>query len=324
MGTVFRYNLVHDNLAKGHTAGIYFDHCSHNAVVHHNVVWNVPGMPLQVNNPAYFMLCYNNTLWNGGRISTFDHSHRNDMFGCRFQNNICPGPLQLPEHVVTQPNLISENPGFLNPGEGRFELQANSAARGTGVHLPGISRDDGPPDLGALQVGWRAGHDFQNPPRVDTSVPEIAFSNALKNAAFELGSTEFWTVSGDGSSNMVTGNGWGNGFGQTEAVKTGTSKFELKLTGPCELQQAVTNLHAERRYQASAWIKLDDQNVPAVFGIRLPDGEEVTVTVRHTTWERALVDFELPRQASEVVLFVRQPAGGTASVDNFGLPRNIR
>ena len=142
MGTVIRYNWVHDNLAHGHTAGIYFDHCSHNAIVHHNVVWNIPSMPLQVNNPSYFMLCYNNTLWNSGRISTFDHSHRDDMFGCRFQNNISAGEFRLPEHVVTEPNLIDAGPGFVDPESRRFDLRADSPARGAGVPLEGITPAD--------------------------------------------------------------------------------------------------------------------------------------------------------------------------------------
>jgi hypothetical protein len=79
-------------------------------------------MPLQVNNPSYFMLCYNNTLWNSGRISTFDHSHRNDLFGSRFQNNISAQEFRLPEHVVTEPNLIGPDPGLIDPENRRFGL----------------------------------------------------------------------------------------------------------------------------------------------------------------------------------------------------------
>ncbi len=191
MGTVIRFNWVHDNLAKGHTAGIYFDHCSHNAIVHHNVVWNVPGMPLQVNNPSYFMLCYNNTLWNSGAISTFDHSHRDDLFGCRFQNNIAASPFKLPPHVVAQPNLIDANPKLVDPEHGHFELSSDSPALGAGVILAGITENagKGPPDLGAYPPKWKAGHDFNNLPTVTWDVPEIAYSNAIGNAAFELGTT---------------------------------------------------------------------------------------------------------------------------------------
>jgi hypothetical protein len=196
MGTVIRYNWVHDNLAHGHTAGIYFDHCSHNAIVHNNVVWNVPSMPLQVNNPSYFMLCYNNTLWNSGRISTFDHSHRNDLFGSRFQNNISAQEFRLPEHVVTQPNLIGPTPGLIDPANRQFGLAADSPARGAGVPLEGITPTTaaGLPDLGAHPPQWRAGHDFENPPDVCLEVPLVAYSNAIHNAAFEFAQGELTSL----------------------------------------------------------------------------------------------------------------------------------
>jgi hypothetical protein len=327
MGTVIRYNWVHDNLAHGHTAGIYFDHCSHNAIVHHNVVWNVPGMPLQVNNPAYFMLGYNNTLWNSGGISTFDHSHRNDLFGCRFQNNISAKAFNLPAHVVTQPNLIGPAPGLADPENRRFELAPDSPARGAGVLLPGIAEGAGgqPPDLGAYPPPWRAGHDFGNPPAVDVDVPDAAYSNAIRNAAFELGTLECWTPSGTGTAAIGPGNGWGNGFGRGAAEKTGTSKHELKLTGQVRVEQVIENLHPGTKYQLSGWLKTTDKASPVTLGVSGHGGPDATAVCADTGWERKTVDFVTGPGVTRVAVFLARAAeSGDAFADNLGLPRNPR
>ena len=327
MGTVIRYNWVHDNLARGHTAGIYFDHCSHNAVIHHNVVWNVPGMPLQVNNPSYFMLCYNNTLWKGGRISTFDHSHRNDLFGSRFQNNISAKEFRLPPHVVTQPNLISPNPGLADPENRRFQLTPASAARGAGVPLPGITSGagGGPPDLGACPPDWKPGHDFNNPPDVMWDVPEAAFSNAIRNAAFELGTIEFWTAHGSGTAEIGKGNGWGNGFGRGQAEKTGTSKYELRLKGKVRVEQVIENLFPNTKYQLSGWLKVTDEKSPVILGVSGHGGPDVTVSCADKGWERKTVDFTTGAAATKITVFItRTSDAGDAFADNLGLPRRPR
>jgi hypothetical protein len=328
MGTVIRYNWVHDNLAHGHTAGIYFDHCSHNAIIHHNIVWNVPGMPLQVNNPSYFMLCYNNTLWKSGGVSTFDHSNRNDMFGCRFQNNISAKEFRLPPHVVTQPNLIDPNPGMAGPEQRRFGLAADSKARAAGVPLPGIAEaaTGKAPDMGACPGGepeWKAGHDFKNPPRVKWDVPETAYSNAVRNAAFELGTTEFWTVSGQGKAQTSKGNGWGNGFGRGAVEGTGTSEHELKLTGKVRVEQVIENLHPVTKYQLSGWLKVTDEKSPVVLGVSGHGGPDAAVSCVAKGWERKTVDFTTGDGVTKVTIFIaRTSDGGEAYADNLGLPRN--
>lgn len=324
MGTVIRYNWVHDNVAQGHTAGIYFDHCSHNAIVHHNVVWNVPGVPLQINNPAYFMLCYNNTFWNTGRISTFDHSHRNDLFGSRFQNNISAGPIRLPQHVVTEPNLIDENPGLIAPENRRFGLEPDSPARNAGVPLLGVAeRSNGkPPDLGAVPPHWKAGHDFAHPPSVDLDIPPIAFSNLIHNAAFELGTTESWTITGSGAARIVSGNGWGNNYGRGEAQNTGTSKHELKLQGPVRVTQRIENLSPETHYRLSGWLKVTDKGSPARLGVTGHGGPEIAASCTSDKWERKIVEFTTANDVTKITVFIQLAADSAeAFADNLGFPR---
>lgn len=325
MGTVIRYNRVHDNLARGHTAGIYFDHCSHNAIVHHNIVWNVRGMPLQINNPSYFMLCYNNTLWKSGGISTFDHSNRNDLFGCRFQNNITAQGFNLPPHVVVEPNLIDPNPGLTNPEQGGFELKPDSKARAVGVPLAGITHGE-TPDLGACPSGtpaWKAGHDFKNPPQVEFDVTEVAYANAIRNAAFELGSTEYWTASGEGKAQTSKGNGWGNAFGRGVVEKTGTSDHELKLTGKVRIEQVIKNLKPNTKYQLSGWFKVTDPMSPVTFGVSDYGSADTTVTCADIGWERKTVDFTTGPAVTQVTVFIARTAdGGDAFADNLGLPNS--
>lgn len=324
MGTVIRYNWVHDNLAHGHTAGIYFDHCSHNAIVYHNVVWNVPGMPLQVNNPSYFMLCYNNTLWNSGRISTFDHSHRDDLFGCRFQNNISAKEFRLPPHVVTEPNWIAPPADLLDPAGGRVELPPDTTASTVGVSLPGVTDMllNSPSRIGASPGRWKPGHDFSNPPEVSWDIPEVAYSNAIRNAAFELGSLECWSVNGSGVASIAPGNGWGNGFGRGEVQKTGTSRHELKLTGIVRVVQTIEGLHPNTAYQLSGWLKASDAHGCVVLGVTGHGGPDVTVNSVELGWERKTVDFTTGAESTSVQVFVEQTSDlGTGFADNLGLPR---
>jgi len=329
MNTVIRYNWVHDNRARGHTSGIYFDHCSHNAIVHHNVVWNVPGPPLQINNPAYFMLGYNNTFWNTGDLSTFDHSHRNDLYGTRLHNNVSPKAIRLPDHVAKDHNLVATASPLADPAQRRFGLQPGSAALGGGVPLVGVTHSlaGKAPDMGAYEAGlpeWRPGHDFRNPPDPKWDVPEcIAYSNAVRNAAFELGSLEYWTPGGDGKAEPAKGNGWGNNYGKGPPEKTGTSKHELRLTGKARVEQVITGLHPNTAYQLSGWLKVSDEKETAALGVKDYGGPEAMASSAVKTWERKVVEFKTGPGKTSVTVFVAKTSDGPGQVfaDNLGLPR---
>ncbi len=326
MGTVIRHNWVHDNRARGHTAGIYFDHCSHNAIVHSNVVWNVPSMPLQINNPSYFMLGYNNTFWKTGDLGTFDHSHRNDLFGTRLHNNIPPGALNLPDPVAKDFTLVDPKaPAPLSPARRRFALKPGSPASGKGVPLAGVTAGR-PVDIGAYQGGrpeWKAGHDFKNPPSPSFEVPEVAWSNAIRNAAFELGTIEFWTASGEGKAETARGNGWGNGFGRGKAEKTGTSNHELKLSGKARVEQVIGGLQPRTAYQLSSWLRSGDGKEAAILGVRDHGGPDATASSDSAEWTRKTVDFTTGPGKTSATVFVAKAADGPGAVfaDNLGLPR---
>ncbi len=326
MGTVIRYNWVHDHRARGHTAGIYFDHCSHNAIVHNNVVWNVPGPPLQINNPSYFMLGYNNTFWNSGHLTTFDHSRRNDLFGTRLHNNISSGEIRLPGHVVRDHNLIGPDLPLQDPERRRF-IPRPGPAVGKGLPLAGITPPNRAPDLGACFLGirpWKVGHDFRNPPAPDTNVPEIVWSNAIRNAAFELGTVEGWTPAGEGKAETSKGNGWGNSFGRGQAEKTGTSKFELKLSGRASVEQVIEGLHPRTAYQLSGWLRSGDGKETIALGVKNYGGRDLAAASRAAAWTRETIDFTTGPGVTKVTIFVAKTSGGSGPVfaDNLGLPRN--
>jgi hypothetical protein len=325
-GTLIRRNHVHDCVAKGLAEGIYFDHCSHNAIVYENLIWNIPAMPIQVNNPGHFNLIAHNSCYqtNTGRpeITSFDHSHRQDLFGCHFVNNLVNGPFSLPENAAVEGNLVSPDPGYANADTADFSLRPDSPAVGAAKPIPGI--DGGGPDLGAVpqdRVVWPAGCNSSIP--IDESVewerPNWTYTNRLINAAFEFGSAEGWQTVG--AAKIVDGNGWGNKVAGTEEVPTGTSRHELQLTGPAALEQVVAELPANTRFQLSAWVK-------SISGARvtlalIADGQSpVRAESSDPQWTRLIVGFQTGPDPTSALVVVRQETDdrdARTRIDNIGL-----
>ncbi len=328
--TEIRFNWVHDSVAGNLAEGIYFDHCSHNAIVHHNLIWNIPVMPVQVNNPSHFNLIAHNSCLrtNTARedIHSFDHSNRQDLFGTRYLNNLVNAPFKMPENTALSNNIVSDDPGYVDPARPDFRLRADSVARGAALPIRGLN--DGPaPDAGAIPFGqfpWRAGHDFARPPEMAMvwSRSDIQFTNRLFNPAFELGTLEGWSPTGPGTAEIITGNGWGNAVSGTENLPTGTCKFELRLGGgTAGVEQVVRGLRPHTRYQVSGWIKVSDpvQRVcleAADFG-----GPSVAVSGNHTQWTRLVLEFTTGHAADSATIRLRKPSpeAGYASADNLGL-----
>ncbi len=325
--TEIRYNRVHDNRAAGLAMGIYFDHLSHNAIVHHNAVWNVAGDPIRFNNPSYFNLVFNNTSYRTGRLTTFDHSRRNDLYGMRLANNVFNQKVKLTPQVKLENNLIHADPSFENPGKQRFGLKEGSPALNAGKVIPGIS--DGftgaAPDIGAFERDrpeWEAGHDFEHPPQKvsEWTRPDISYMNLVTNACFEFGSLEGWRATGDGKAELVKGNGWGNGWGSEKSAKTGTSKFECRLSGTAGVEQAIRGLSPGTACRLSAWVKVSE-NETIELGIRDPAGKEESLKVDSREWDRLAIEFMIGPEQTEATIFCRKisKGDGHAWCDNFGL-----
>ena len=325
-GTLIRRNHVHDCVAQGLAEGIYFDHCSHNAIVYENLIWNIPDMPIQVNNPGHFNLIAHNSCYrtNTGRpeIPSFDHSHRQDLFGCRFLNNLVNGPFSLPDNAAVESNLVSPDPGYADAGALDFALRPDSPTVGASTPIPDM--DGGGPDLGAVprdQTTWPAGRNSGIP--IDESVewerPNWTYTNRLINAAFEFGTAEGWQTVG--AAEIVDGNGWGNKVAGTEEAPTGTSRHELQLTGAAALEQAVVELPANTRFQLSAWVKsISAARVTlelVIDGLSLVRAES-----SDPQWTRLAVEFQTgPIPTSALVVVRQETDDGEARmrIDNLGL-----
>lgn len=310
--TEFRYNLVHDNHAAHCAMGIYFDHLSHNALVHHNVIWNTGMDPIRFNNPSYSNLIFNNTCWRTGSIGTFDHSKRNDLFACRFFNNLFNQQIQLPGHVALYGNRIIEAPPFRNPENLDFRLP-DPANEMVGAYAPD----------GRL---WRAGCNLKNPPTPLPvyKPPHIAWMNTVRNACFESGTLEGWKRTDSGNGELVQGNGWGNAtYGHSKTHATGTSKFELRLgPGRDGIRQVVTGLSPGIRYTLSAWLRVSNEREAIVLGVHDHGGPEVSISVSSLEWIRESIEFTTGPETNQATITIRKATDGTGYgwCDNLTLP----
>ena len=307
MNTVFRYNLVHDNHAKHVAMGIYFDHLSHNAIVHHNIVWNVGMDPIRFNNPSYGNLVYHNSCWKTGRVGTFDHAKRNDLFACRYVNNIFNKDLRLANATV-EGNLLDANPPYRDPEARDFRLN------------PGLSTNAGAiPSGGSM---WKAGCDLSNPPKPLPvwQAARVPWMNGIRNACFELGSLESWTTTKGADVELIKGNGWGNSWGPEYKHKTGTSKFELQLAQG-GVEQTVA-LAPNREYTLSAWLRVSDAKESVSIGIRGHGGKPMSVSSSSTEWERKTLTFKTGANAERAIVAITKTSGGKGHVwgDNIVLP----
>ena len=322
--TEIRYNLVHDNHAPACNMGIYFDHLSHNVIVHHNAVWNVRRDPIRFNNPSYNNLVYHNTCWNTGPITTFDHSRRNDLFGTRYHNNILNAPIRLPKHVVVTHNIVAKAPALVDPAGRNFALKPDSKARNAALDIEGMSS----PDIGALEFGakpWKSGHDFSRPapPASVLKRPKIGYMNLVRNACFELPTLESWTKTGARKAKLTPGNGWGNNFGSGKAHATGTSRRELRLGGGSDgVEQVITGLASRTRYTLSAWLRVSGDKESVSLGARGFGDKDASTSTSSTAWVRKTVTFETGPGARGVTITLKKtsPGPGYAWCDNVTIP----
>lgn len=309
--TVFQYNLVHDNRAKHCAMGIYFDHLSHNAIVRHNIIWNVGMDPIRFNNPGYCNLVFNNTCWRTGTTGTFDHSRRDDLYACRYFDNVFNQPIHLPSHVVVTNNVIQPAPPFVDPASRDFRPKRGEL-KGVGA----LSEDGAP---------WKAGCDLEKPPDPPPvhQLLRIDWMNTVKNACFEFGTLEGWDRSGVTNATLVDGNGWGNKFGRGKACRTGTSKFELRL-GPGEdgVTQVISGLAPSVKHTVSAWLKVSDTNEVVSLQVTRAGARIAEVCSSDTEWTRKSLEFTVdPASAAVVIGLVKKSAGpGHAWCDNVTLP----
>lgn len=125
-GTTIHHNWVHDVMTDAHTAGIYLDNGSSNFIVHHNVVWNTDDLGIQTNLDAHNHEIYNNTIWNCSQAMGGGGGNE-VLVNQKVYNNLSNSTAWFGTDI--RQNLGLDDPKFVDPANGNFQLQANSPAR---------------------------------------------------------------------------------------------------------------------------------------------------------------------------------------------------
>ena len=166
-----RYNWLHDNDDDHVDMGLYYDHGTQNIISHHNVVWGVGYSAFLINFYGYYHLVYNNSFSadkNGFR-SAWGNKYPPDLYGCRFFNNIFSGICYTSADNYAWGYNYAEYKDLIDnkylPGDSSLIDQA--------LPIAGINDDysGNSPDPGAYEsegYKWIPGHDFDNPPVVNT------------------------------------------------------------------------------------------------------------------------------------------------------------
>jgi len=269
--TVFRYNLLHDSIGPiGPTGpvssimGLYLDNVHNGWIIHHNIIWGIPGNAMHFGNRQNFNMVFNNTCWDaaGGALSTYlltDGETGSNIF-----NNLFTAPPTGGEAVWAQTNLRYNRYSDPTFASGSFQLAAGSPAINSGKDIPGIT--DGyqgsAPDLGALEYGapdWTGsvGYNASVPPSPDptyASYPVMDFANKVIDGSFESGSlSPNWSSSGSNIS-LLAGNAWSDPL-----LRTGS--YVLKFapsSATSEVWQSLTGLLANRKYKLYCGAKPED------------------------------------------------------------------
>lgn len=195
---VVAYNILHDNHAALLADGLYLDEAASPFLIHHNVVYNIPGAGLRLNGSIPSQsninnLIYNNTFAGANNTSVANYL-ANHMNGNQIYNNIFEGTVNIATGASFANNTT--NPLFVNAGSADFHLQSNSPGKDHGLVISGIT--DGfvgdAPDAGAYEYGgtdWTAGYASPNVGSPDA--PEISSTGNVTVSSFTVN----WnTVSG--------------------------------------------------------------------------------------------------------------------------------
>lgn len=294
--TIVRYNLLHDSPGPvGHSGapveGFYEDSQNSSWIVHHNIIWNVPGWGMQFNARQNFNMIFNNTCRNNavGLLSSFDSGVDGET-GTHVYNNLFNGtPRGLSWARSDMGYNLYTDPMFV---AGTSQLQASSPAINAGTIVPGIT--DGytgsAPDLGALEYGgtdWtpQVGCNFTTPPSPDPtySMPAMAFANEVIDGSFESGNlSPNWTTTGNVTLFSATGKtAWTD-------VRFRSGAYSLMFSqGTSQVTQHVTGLQAGRRHKLYVGTQTADSTAVITISVKNYGyaTTQVTVPAGSGAWE---------------------------------------
>jgi len=269
--TIVRYNKFHGSPGPvGHIGsgvqGFYIDNENSNWVVHHNLIYDLPGYAVYVNCRQNFDKIFNNTCWNTGEGGLHSSFPMNDESGTQLYNNLFNGP------------AVGKTWGL---SDLRFNLHDNSAETNTeavdaGIAIPGVTDQFpsvavGAPDLGALEAGgtdWRpsVGNTLtaEAAAALTFNFPTMTFANQVVDGSFETGAfSPNWTVASGGNVTMLPrSNAW------TDVRYRSGFRSVMFGEGSSEISQVVGGLRPGRRYKVYGGVRRTDGSSTVKLGVR--------------------------------------------------------
>jgi hypothetical protein len=340
--TVFRNNLLYNSDgpigASGPVSsvvGMYLDNLHNGWVIHHNIIWGIPGNAMHFGNRQNFNMVFNNTCWDATHGALSTHRLTDGETGSNMFNNLFNAVPTDGEAAWARTNLRYNR--YSDPvfAAGSFQLAANSPAINRGKHIPGVT--DGyagsAPDQGALEYGgtdWTGdvGHIGTAAP-FPALVPEptypsggivMEFANKVVNGSFETGSLSGWSSSGSNIT-VLAGNAWNGPLHRTGSYVV---KFAPSAT-TSEFRQTVTGLLANRKYKLYCGVQKPVSTSVVKIGVSNYNGTaaalEITVPVTGN-WQTALgspdtLMFDLPfitgSSATSAQVYVKVTNPGTGA-----------
>jgi hypothetical protein len=319
-----RYNVLHDNQGRHFNMGLYYDHGTQNIISHHNIVYGVTFSAFQLNHYAAYHLVYNNTFISDthGFRSMWGNQYEPDLNGVRIVNNIFSGMSETAAPRYHWSSNIVEYEGFDRSEPFRFD---HSLAR-KGPFIHGISKvEKGKlPAIGAIEsesLTFKVGHDFENPPEIDTTRSKPLHRNLIRNSAFEHEDNLMPWIA-DGNVQKINHELKIQIDEDTAVGRMGRHSIELKVAGS-EISQSVSGLQPSAVYRFSAYLRVEKGEV-ATIGVRYADGTEFLsphVASGAPRWRRVNLSFAASDSSDEVSVFVRRTSNGegTIHVDDTGL-----
>lgn len=334
--TVIRYNTVHDTISSHLGMGIYLDPCVQNYIIYGNVIWNMTDSAIRLNNPANYILVYNNTSYKTGPLSSVCSGARvnGDLYGTRFVNNLFDGTVtkSIPDNTVFQYNLVKTlskakakwdytmdpNPfigtvkataDFKAPEQGDFRLQDNSPYLTAGTSIDGIESGSYmgayAPGASLLDTGCHPGKQYDE----YYESPNVIYMNRIRNAAFGYGDLRYWTTEGANVS-LINESSWSNVDARTRA-----GNYSVCLgAGENTICQKITGLSKNTTYTLSGWAKVEG-DTKITMGVR---EVKAAMKFQNTQWERQYLTFQTGDN-TEVTIYYQSSGTGKGYCGDAGL-----